>query len=124
MVNACRLYLKVTMLSENIAADGTSIQPWAMHGTKQNETALGYPYQPTPPPIAWKAWRDALHHASYLDRHSTDIISPLYRPILVDPPAPSSIRMNHWPATIPTTGMMMKEIIDLLPPEYKQAIGT
>jgi len=89
-----RLYLHVTMLSEILNADGTSIQPWAMYGTKQNDTALEYPYQPKPPPIAWKTWRDALH-ATYLDRYRTDITFPLYRPI--GPPAPSNITMNHWP---------------------------
>ena len=31
--------------------------------------------------------------------------------------------MNHRPPTTPTTGAMMKELIDL-PPEYKQAVGT
>jgi len=88
----CRLYLNVTKLSEILDADGTSIHLWAMKGTKQNETALEYPYQPKPPPIAWKTWRDALH-----DIRRTEITSPLYRPI--GPPAPNNITMNHRPPT-------------------------
>jgi len=33
MVNACRLYLNVTMLSEILDADGNSIQHWVIYGT-------------------------------------------------------------------------------------------
>ena len=42
MVNACRLYLNVTMLSEIMDANGAYIQQWAMNGTQQNETAMDY----------------------------------------------------------------------------------
>jgi len=68
MVNACRLYINVTMLSEILDAEGNYILQWAMHGTQQNETEIEYPYQPLPPPSARKIWRDALH-ATYLDKH-------------------------------------------------------
>ena len=80
MVNACRLYLKVTMLSEILDANGEYIQQWAMHGTQQNETAMEYQYQPRPPPRAWKTWRDAIH-ATYLDKHLTADSCTLYRTI-------------------------------------------
>jgi len=70
------------MLREFLDADGNSIQQWAMYGTQQNETELEYPYQPFPPPSAWKIWRDALH-ASYLDKHRDATISPLYRPMAI-----------------------------------------
>ena len=53
----------------------------------------------------------------------TEITFPLYRPI--GPPAPNNSTMNHhWPQITPTTGMTMKEIIDRLPPEYKQVVGA
>jgi len=78
MVNACRLYLNVTMLSEIMDANGEYMQQWAMHGTQQNETAMDYPYQPKPPPRAWKTWRDALH-ATYLDINRTADSCPLHK---------------------------------------------
>jgi len=121
MVNACRLYLNVTMLSEIMDANGAYIQQWAMNGTQQNETAMDYPYQPKPPPRAWKIWRDALH-ATYLDIHRTADSCPLHRPI--GPTSRNNITQPHWPPQIPTTGMTMRALIDLLPPAYSHAVGN
>lgn len=53
---ACRLYLKVTMLSEIIDAAGHNIEQWALHSEQNkntNTTTLEYPYQPNPLPIIW-----------------------------------------------------------------------
>ena len=91
MVNACRLYLKVTMLSEILDTDGICIQQWAMNGTQQSTTVLEYPFQPRPPPHAWKIWRDALH-ATYLDKYRDAHRAPLHRPI--GPPSPTPIAMT------------------------------
>ena len=101
MVNACRLYLKVTMLSEIIDADRNYIQQWAMNGTQQSASVLEYPFQPGPPPHAWKIWRDALH-ATYLDKHREAHRSPpsstywasVTNPYRNDTLAPSCT--NHW----------------------------
>jgi len=38
------------------------------------------------------------------------------------PPSPTTFSQEHCPPTISTTGMTMREIIDLLPPAYKQAV--
>jgi len=121
MVNACRLYLNVTMLSLILDADGNSIQHWPMYGTQQNETGLEYPYQPLPPPSAWITWRNSLH-ATYLEKRIDATISPLHRPI--GPSAHTTVSLNHWPPTISTVGMTMMDMIDLLPLEYKQAVGN
>ena len=121
MVNECRLYLNVTMLSEILDAEGNYILQWAMHGTQQSKTEIEHPYQPLPPPRAWKIWRDALH-ATYLDKHRDATRSPLHRSI--GPPSPTTFSQEHWPPTISTTGMTMREIIDLLPPANKQAVGN
>ena len=48
-VLACRLYLKVTMLSEIVDDTGQYIEPWAMYGDRQSNTTIQYPYQPKPP---------------------------------------------------------------------------
>jgi len=121
MVNACRLYLNVTMLSEILDANGEYIQQWEMHGTQQNETAMEYPYQPRPPPRAWKTLRDAIH-TTYLDKRRNADSCPLYRPI--GPTSHTNVTQQHWPPQIPTTGMTMRALIDLLPPAYRQAVGN
>ena len=48
MANACRLYLKISMLSD-------IIQPWVFSGDRQLDTTIKHPYQPRPPEKAWKA---------------------------------------------------------------------
>ena len=48
-VLACRLYLKVTMLSEIVDDTGQYIESWAMYGERQSNTTIQYPYQPKPP---------------------------------------------------------------------------
>jgi hypothetical protein len=63
-VNACRLYLKVTMLSEICTDCGQYVEEWAMTGSGRNQsTTLVYPHQLKPPPQMWKVWQEALRAA-------------------------------------------------------------
>ena len=48
-LNACRLYLQVTMLSDITTDDNSSIHPWALTGESRNPTQLVYPWQINPP---------------------------------------------------------------------------
>ena len=58
--NACRLWLRVTMLSDIVTDDGTHIHDKYLYGTEQRQTTTQYPHQEKPPPVAWKEWRMAL----------------------------------------------------------------
>ena len=50
-VNACRLYLGVSMLSKILDETGQSIAPWAMYSNRRNETmAIKFPHQPAKSP--------------------------------------------------------------------------
>ena len=73
--NACRLYLKITMLHEICTPCGCYIQEWAMDGRQQHDTDLVYPYQDKPPPAVWKVWRECIL-ATYLKQ------SDIWRPTL------------------------------------------
>lgn len=48
-VNACHLYLRVTMVSD-IATDHSSIDRCTFQGLRPSTSFLNYPYQPRPPP--------------------------------------------------------------------------
>jgi len=52
--NACRLYMKVTMLSDITNPDGRSIAKWALNGSKKAITPIEYPRQQRPPEESWK----------------------------------------------------------------------
>jgi len=110
------------MLSEILDANGEYIQQWAMHGTQQNETAMEYPYQPRPPPRAWKIWRDAIHSTS-LERHRNADSCPLYRPI-----GPTYVTHQCTTATLASTNTYDRHddegTLDLLPHAYRQAVGN
>ena len=84
-VNACRLYLKVTMKSDIVNSDGTEILHWVMEGTQQSKKNQNYPYQPKPPKESWNIWRNSIH-ATYLGRNRTknDEYEPSYMVNSVD----------------------------------------
>ena len=50
--NACRLYLRVTWVSDISAFRGDRIALWAFFGTSRNATDLIYPHQEKPPEAA------------------------------------------------------------------------
>jgi hypothetical protein len=76
LLNQCRLYLKVTWLSEICTADGTKIESRVM----QKPYAISirprynYPNQNYPSASAWSAWSSALQH---LCRSGNYLASPL-----------------------------------------------
>ena len=40
VANACRLFLKITMLSDILNEEGTAIQEWVFTGTQQLDTTI------------------------------------------------------------------------------------
>ena len=115
--NACRLYLKITMLHEICTPCGKYIHEWAMDGSQQYETDLVYPYQDKPPPQVWRVWRECIL-ATYLKK------SNIWRPTLH-----ISLKLKDIVEAIPwrdriVQGMKMEEALLLLPGYLKEAIGT
>lgn len=115
--NACRLYLKITMLNEICTPCGQYIEDWAMDGRKQHETDLIYPYQEKPPPHVWKVWRECIL-AAFL-QHS-DIWRPTLHIPLSYKEKPEAL---FWRDQI-VPGMNLDEALLLLPGYLKEAIGT
>ena len=58
--NACRLWLRVQVLSDIVDHTGRHIMDWAMYGNEQRTVEGRYPHQEKPPPHVWKEWRMAL----------------------------------------------------------------
>ena len=122
MANACRLYLKVTWMSELLSWDGACIAGWAYNGTQQNGSATKYAYQPKPPAEAWVEWK-RLVVAAYFGGPRTPQMDandyPLYmNPIQYNAPITDK---PLWPP--PSTDLSLEEIIDYMPPVWKQILG-
>ena len=62
-VNACRMYLKVTMVSDIASGDGrrvlTSVYRVSSMVIGQGE-CIKYPVQPNPPREVWNTWRKVM----------------------------------------------------------------
>lgn len=82
-LNACRLYLKITMLSDITTQDGSQLCAWALNGTQCAQTNIKYPYQENPPASTWKIWRDALH-AAFLTCRRCSTYLPIAEPLNFD----------------------------------------
>ena len=115
--NACRLYLKITMLHEICTPCGRYIHEWAMDGRQQHDTDLVYPFQDKPPPTVWKVWRECIL-ATYLKQ------SDIWRPTLNIPLCiVDKDEVVHWRQKI-IPGMKLEEALTRLPGYLKEAIGT
>jgi ribonuclease HI len=118
-VNACRLYLRVTMLSDIASPCGQYIEEWAYYGTGINlSTKLKYPYQEKPPEHVWKVWRASIL-AAFLKRSITGRPT-LHKPITYYRPVCTTV---SWRNKI-RVGMRLEAAVELLPDYIKDAIGT
>jgi hypothetical protein len=62
LINACRLYKGITLLSDAVTADGQDIRNDILFPGKPLNTPKGLmPYQDDPSPKAWSLWRRLLH---------------------------------------------------------------
>ena len=84
LVNRCRLFLRVTTLSEISTDDGAKIYPevWRGHPPPNSFSKLLWPRQHRPPPSSWRVWRKFLQQAlrpNYYTCYSTNL--PLRQPL-------------------------------------------
>ena len=112
--NACRLYMKVTMLSDITNPDGRSIAKWALNGSKKAITPIEYPRQQRPPEESWKYWRNILH-STFLTKDRTPDHFPINTPTIRRAKARKP-RMRRTPK--------LQDAIDKLPDHYKEVLGN
>jgi hypothetical protein len=122
LANSCRLYLKVTWLSDITTADRQHIAPWAFFGRHCNpSTDLQYPHQPKPPPHAWKEWR-ALLTATYMAAARVDMSTeciPIHNRTLAQVQDVGTT--PQWPP--PSIDMSLSDIVAHMPSVWRQALG-
>jgi hypothetical protein len=116
LANACRLYLKVTMISDISSACGKYILNWAMDGSQRSTTTLVYPNQDKPPPQAWRVWRECLL-ASYLKKRE------MQRPTLHIPLEFKEPEVREEWRNKVIKGMALEEAVELLPAFLVEALG-
>ena len=117
-VNACRLYLNVTMLHKISTSCGSYVCEWALDGSRKNpKNKLLYPHQDRPPPHAWRVWRECLL-ATFLKRRDNNLPT-LNRPIIWKPAEAT----KEWRESI-SRGMRLEEAVQCLPGYLKEAMGT
>ena len=78
-LNACRLHLQVTLLSDITTADSTFIRSEIMqsHRALSNSAEELFPYQPSPDTAGWNIWQAFLLHLTRAPAYS--LIQPLGR---------------------------------------------
>ena len=117
--NACRLWLRVTTLSEIIEDNGKHISLWAMYGESQNTVDGRFPYQPKPPPQAWKAWRMALRQSvlgqTKADTHKLELLAPLQTAIPLQEPF-------TWAPKAHLRGAPLQYIFSTLPSHWQRLL--
>lgn len=76
-INACRLYLRVTLVSDIVLSNGRSIQETVVRGDKCLMSSYRglKPYQDQPSQATWQLWKRAL--GKMIKGRSRDLISPL-----------------------------------------------
>jgi hypothetical protein len=116
-VNACRLYLRVTMLNEICTPCGQYVHHWAYYGQRRSDTTLIYPHQDKPPPHVWRVWRESIM-ATFLKAGNQGLL-PLHYPIQLYPHSP----VASWRERI-TIGMTMEEAVASAPEYVREALGT
>jgi hypothetical protein len=92
--NRCRLYLGVNFLSEISSADGRALSRDAWNGSRTRLTSLLWPYQPSPGPISWRAWRRLLARGFLftIPKRATRQTSDLS----LDSPLGDWLHDSHW----------------------------
>jgi hypothetical protein len=116
--NACRIYLKITMLHDITTPCGRYIYEWVLDGSKKNEeNELVYPRQAKPPPYVWKVWRECVR-ATFLGRSETNQPT-LYKQL----ERIEVVERRNWRSYI-TEGMRLEEAVKFLPGYIREALGT
>ena len=71
-LNACRIFLKITFISEITDIDGPHIIPGILHGdnSKIPSTTLHWPKQDSPNISTWKVWSKVITRLYCVKSHS------------------------------------------------------
>jgi hypothetical protein len=79
-LNAGRMWLRVSRLSEITLADGSRLHPDPLNGRTphgHHETTLKWPSHDCPPPKWWSLWRQCLRRSFSIDGKDTKLRQPL-----------------------------------------------
>ena len=101
-LNACRLYLQVTLLSDITTGDGKFIRSEVMqsHRPLSNSATELFPYQSSPNTAGWNLWYTFLTHLTRSPAHA--LIQPLGRWL-----HPSHALIHKWQSYIdPSTNIV------------------
>ena len=103
--------------------DGENVAPWAFFGRRHSIShAVTYPFQPNPPPHAWKEWR-LLITSTYMAAARVDMsqeIIPLHDRLLQR--LPEQTTAKAWPP--PSRDLTLTEIFEYMPAAWRQALGS
>ena len=71
-LNACRLFLQLTLLSEITDIDGTHLLQGILNGdnSKMPPTTIHWPEQGSPSSSTWKCWSKVITHLYCVKYHS------------------------------------------------------
>ena len=70
-LNSCRLFLRVTTLSDICSANGSTITQQCWEGTRPTKAIQLWPRQAKPPSKAWSIWRKYINRCYLHDESST-----------------------------------------------------
>ena len=78
-INACRMFLRVTRLSDIASADGTYIRPECLKGNEIHafRSTMRWPRQGRPPKVWWNLWAKTLKQVFNQDGGNTRLRQPV-----------------------------------------------
>ena len=116
--NNCRLWLRACYLTDITLEDG-SLNMDMYYGTTKCNTDLTYPEADRPPSWVWIIWQELLRKACLQWRNSTFYA---FVPLSFTASTPDDMPCIQLPQTLRPYGLL-KDVIDDLPPAYRQILG-
>lgn len=91
-LNACRIFLDVTLLSDITTEDRQNLSPQFYNGIHSftNSSKLLYPFQSNPNATAWRHWKNVLHRLTI--ENTRQLTTPLRHWKCSGP-----LLLRHWP---------------------------
>ena len=111
--NQCRMYARVTMMSDLTGTNSTQIDPLILNGTRRCHSSLTWPRVPTPRPNDWKVWKAILHRVFLVNGLTINSLTDIVRPH-----SPC-----HTIVVDSTPHLNLQQIFQNLPPFYQQLLG-
>ena len=125
-INACRLYLQITLVSELTKNDGKQINlEMLSEKGRKRYSAMDYPSQGKPDPYDWSLWREAI--IGELCKHDKDSNTMVLVKPMVDKIRPQPWKVNTNDGKLIKDQIKgsksVKEAIQKLDPKYRDIIG-